>query len=155
MLNEIKDLCERERAVYRKMAPSEILKNKKFDKDCELVKKKQKVVSFNKEGEVEQIEVDFTFFDEKGWKYFIQPTSLKELEDFIVECDEYGFDVIIRYYDPETMEDFEEKFVSNNFGVDLLEEPFGVAILQDAFLMEDEDFEGGCDDPDCDCHKED
>ncbi len=160
MLNEIKDLCEREKTSYRMAAPSESVKHKKFKPNCELVEKMQKVVGTNKDGEMKEMEISFKFWDEPGFAYYIQPTTLEEFENFIVECDEYGFDTIIRYYDPENLEDFEEKWISSNIGISLPEEPFGVAILQDAFLMEedgDDDFEeGGCGDPSCpDCGNQD
>jgi len=150
LLNEIKDLCDRDKTSYRKAAPSEVVKGKKFKPNCELIEKDQKLVGVSADGEIKEIEIPFKFWDEVGFSYYIQPQSLEELENFILECDEHGFDMIIRYYNPDNLEDFEEKWLAENIGLDLPEVPFGVAILQDEFLLDAED--GSCGDPDCpDC----
>lgn len=159
LLEETKELCEKKRATYRKYAPSELLKDKKFKSDCELVRKKEKIIAINKDGEAEQIEIEMTYFDSVEWVHFIRVSEFKDLENFITECDDQGFDVVVKYFNPDEINDHEEKFLAANIGLEVSGdgELFGLLILQDEFLLdEDGDFEEGCGDENCpDCGNQD
>lgn len=145
ILEQTKELCEKERSTYRKFAPSEIVKDKKFKPDCELVKKSQKVITRNEDGGIEEKEMEFHFWDSKEWRFFIRPQNLQEFEEFVNDC---GFEASIRYFYPDEMEEYEEKWVEQQLGVDPIEDPFAIVTLLDEELLD----EMGCDDPNCSCH---
>ena len=148
-LDHVKELAFKEKATYRHSAPSEILTKADLKNSREVVKDTQKMFSVSKDGEVETRDVPFTHFDKSGWRFYIQPETLEDLENFVKET---GFEAGINVIDPaEWEDDGEEVWSENQIGMPLPEEPFVILQLMDGFLMdEDGSDEGPCGDPNCD-----
>lgn len=154
-LDHVKELAFKERATYRHSAPSEILTKEDLKNSREVVKDMQKMVSLTKDGDMEMKEVAFTHWDKNGWRFYIQPETLEDLENFVKET---GFEAGINVIDPEEWEDDdEEAWSENQIGMPLPEEPFVILQLMDSFLMdENQGGESNCGDPGCsECNPDD
>lgn len=147
-LDHVKELAFKEKATYRHSAPSEILTKEDLKNSREVVKNMQKMISVSKDGDMELKEVPFTHFDKSSWRFYIQPETLEDLENFVKES---GFEAGINVIDPDDWEDDdEEAWSENQIGMPLPEEPFVILQLVDGFLLdENNDGEGGCGDPNC------
>lgn len=143
IFDHVKEICEKERSSYRCSAPSEVLSKKDLKGSREVVKNMRKIISVSGDGEVGEKEIEVTSWDRLGWRYFITPETLEDLENF---ADEIGFEAGINIVNPEEFEDgsSEEAWVEVNIGIPVPEEPFVILQLNDAFL-EDE----MCDCPEC------
>ena len=143
----VKDLLYKERASFRKTVPTAILDKKDLKKCREVTKKMQTIKQIGKDGEVSEIEVEFSSFDSENWRYYLKPESLEDVEDFLSLLEmEVNFSV----FDPENDDDEEVSWIEEILGMPAPEEKCLVLSIQDAFLFQ-EGF-GECDDPDCDCH---
>ena len=146
----VKELCHKERATYRRKAPEQAIDPADLKKAHEIVRTKEKVFRFTKEGEREESELPFVSFDATQWRHYFQPESIKDLEQFI---DEVGFDISLTTYDPSNAEhEPMEKWITVEIGEPLPEEPIVIAKIVDGFMMEDGEF--GCECPECKAERE-
>ena len=142
----IKELLHKERATFRKTVPTVILDKKDLKKCREVTTRMEKMMSVDKEGNASEVEVSLTSYDENGWRYYLKPEGLEDIEEFLSLLEmEVNFSV----FDPENDDDEEVNWIEENLGMPAPEEKCVVMVIQDSFLFDDFEEDGPCGDPNC------
>lgn len=105
----------------------------------EVVRKKSKVPVMSDEG-VKEIELSLVEFDKSLWRFYLECSTLEELNEFFEEVDELGLAFTVQSVKAANDSEGFAKFLECNFG---LEEITGYVIyFEDEWMLEsDEDFE--------------
>ncbi len=147
----VTELCNKERAVYRVKTIEDAVDKDELKRAQEIVRTRQKLWRVKPGEEPEEVEMSVIEYDIPRWRHYFQPESVGELVNFM---NEIGFELTLTNFDPEENEGENlEKWVEFEIGSPLPEEPVVVAQMVDAFMVEDSE-NGECDDPECDCHKD-
>ncbi len=135
----IKDLAIREPASYRRVKPVDSLTTREKRQGREMVKEKITLKSFVN-GEVVDKEVEIVKYDHQSWRYYIECSTLEELNSFFAEVSEVvDLAGLIKYIDGEGFAEGEE--FETNIGLEEVPEGSHIIYFNDSFLEEDDDFE--------------
>lgn len=139
--NRLQGLLQREPATYRVTKSENSLTTKEKRDSREVVKKKGKVPVMSEEG-VKEMELNLVEFDKSLWRFYLECSTLEQLNDFFEEIDQLGFSITVTSAKVAVdNEDFAD-YLECNFG---LEEVAGYIIeFQDEWMLSDrdEEFEG-------------
>lgn len=141
----ISDRLTREKCSYRRMFPLEVLTKSEIKEiykiGRDVVQEKQPIIAIDEKGNQIESEMEIVSYDVELNRYYFEPKTLDELEDFISNL---GIEVTLQTYDQED-EDCEpmEKYLESRIGMPLPEKCVLVSIQDSHFL------EGECNCPKC------
>lgn len=133
----LKNLLVREPATYRIQKQEGSLTPKEKRESREVVRSERNIKVNLPSGEEKEIKINLVEFDKSLWRYYIEVSNLEELFDFFDEIS--GSDIAYMIENVENLKENAPKFLEINFGLEEIEGY--VLYMEDAFLMDEEEFE--------------
>ncbi len=134
----VKEICYKERATYRREAPTASLQSGDLEGAQEKTTNTRKLIEIADNGDLSVVDAEFTKWDTEDWRYYFIPDSLDDLEKTLRKLLLEGG---MNCFDPESITDEEEFWMESKIGLPLPEEKSVIIQLMDAFLTPSIDFE--------------